>query len=166
MTSASEATPAKAPPITALTVIIAVSAPIAMGLETLLRTAFFPIEFVEVRDFLHEPLRPFAWACVGFTILFSVIGFIALRMGGPKAIANAPSLGKEPGKALVDRFMLTSSIPQVPAIAGTLMFMFGSPLLPVLVCMAISSAGVVAQGFVAKGLASGVLPSGPAPADA
>ena len=131
------------PSLRAVVVLIAVSAPLALGLETLLRKlVFLPLvgaELREIREFywpeLTDELREAmltraAWVLVGVTVLAGIVGVVALRRAGRR---------QRTASAIRDRVFLLSSIPQVPAVLATLCFAFGSQLLPVLVSMAIST---------------------------
>ncbi|HLT41041.1 MAG TPA: hypothetical protein VK034_32410 [Enhygromyxa sp.] len=141
------------PSLRVVVLLIAVSAPLALGLETLIREQLLiPMigaELEEVREFywpeLTDELRRatltrIAWLLVGVTVAAGALGVALLRRAG-----------RELGPAKIrDRLLLLTSIPQVPAILATLCFAFGSTLLPVLIGIAISTAFVLAQGLVGE----------------
>lgn len=142
------------PSLRTVVLLIAVSAPLALGLETLLRKlVLVPLmgaQLQELREFywpaLTDELREAAltnaaWVLVGVTVLAGVLGVVLLRRTGRRQ--------REAAKVRDSVFLLTS-IPQVPAILATLCFAFGARLLPVLVCMVISTAFVLAQGVVGE----------------
>ena len=148
------------PSLRAVVVLIAVSAPLALGLETLLRKlVFLPLvgpELREIREFywpeLTDELREAmltraAWVLVGVTVLAGIVGVVALRRAARR---------QRTASAIRDRVFLLTSIPQVPAILATLCFAFGSQLSPVLVSMAISTAFVLAQGIVGERMLAGI----------
>jgi ABC-type sugar transport system permease subunit len=136
--------------------LIAVSVPIALAIETGFRQlVLLPMigpELHELREFywpaLTDELRRAAltrtaWVLVGVTVLAGALGVALLR----RAARRERDLAE-----LRDRLLLLTSIPQVPAILATLCFAFGSSLLPVLISMAISTAFVLAQGLVGERL--------------
>ncbi|MFV8751365.1 hypothetical protein ACNOYE_12540 [Nannocystaceae bacterium ST9] len=129
--------------------IIALSAPLALGVETLLRTQVLARilgpELDELREFFSPQTTKVAWLMVGVTGLAGVIGMIVTRLA-LRPLAREPDPAVRAGK-LRDRLLLLTSIPQVPAIVATLCFMAGSRLLPVMVAMAVSTAFVLIQGF-------------------
>ena len=47
----------------------------------------------------------------------------------------------------LDAAILASSVPQVPAVVGTMLFMMGAPLLPVVTAMAVAVLGVLSLGL-------------------
>jgi hypothetical protein len=143
----------------AVVVLIAVSAPLALGFETLLRKlVFVPLigaELREVREFywpeLTDELRQAvltntAWVLVLVSVLAGVLGVVLLR----RAARRQRDLAE-----VRDQLLLLTSIPQVPAILATLCFAFGSSLLPVLVSMAVSTVFVFVQGLVGERLLAG-----------
>lgn len=153
LSTAAMSTPSQ-PSLRVIVLLIALSAPLALGLETLIRKfVLMPMvgpELAEIREFywpaLTDELRraamtQAAWVLVGVTLVAGVVGVVLLRRAGRRELG----VGK-----LRDRLFLLTSIPQVPAILATLCFAFGSALLPVLIGMAISTAFVLAQGFVGE----------------
>ena len=50
-------------------------------------------------------------------------------------------------RAELDAAILASSVPQVPAVVGTMLFMMGAPLLPVVTAMAVAVLGVLSLGL-------------------
>jgi hypothetical protein len=147
-------------PLRAVVLLIAVSAPLALGLETLLRKfVFVPLVGAELREvvafywpWLTDELRravltQASWVLVGVTVLAGLLGVVLLSRAA-RRLRDAEDLR--------DQMLLLTSIPQVPAILATLCFAFGSRLLPVLVSMAISTTFVFVQGYVGERMLAGI----------
>jgi hypothetical protein len=139
-----------------IVLLIAASVPLALGIEAAIRNyLFLPLmgaELQELREFywpaLTDELRratltQIAWALVGATSLAGTLGVALLR----RTAERERDLAK-----IRDRLLLLTSIPQVPAILATLCFAFGSSLLPVSICIALSTAFVLAQGLIGERL--------------
>lgn len=132
-----------------LVFMTAMAAPFAFLLETGMRYAFFPSEFQELREFLAPTLAWVAWPLAVLSIGGAWMGMRLLIRQGAKAIAKIPvehRTAERVSRAQVGAFLLTSSFAQLPAIAATLSFMFGAPLVPVLVAIIASTLGVSVQG--------------------
>ena len=143
------------PSLRVVVLAIAVSAPLALGLETLIRKhVLMPVigpAFEEVRQFFSPQLTRFAWILVGVCVFAGLVGVAAIRRAVRRSAELEPT--RDPAAAtrkLRDQLLLLSSIPQVPAILATLCFMMGSKLTPVLVSMAVSTAFVLVQGFIGE----------------
>ncbi|MCA9697140.1 MAG: hypothetical protein KC431_06425 [Myxococcales bacterium] len=134
--------------------VIAISAPLALGIETLLRTqVLVPIigpDLDEVRAFFSPQTTMAAWAMVGVCVLAGLLGLALLRRAIRRDQANAEGTQEDRTRKLKDRLLLLTSVPQVPAILATLCFMAGSELTPVLISMAVSTAFVIAMGFLGE----------------
>jgi hypothetical protein len=148
----------------AVVVLVAVSAPLALGFETLIRVyLFMPMlgaDLAEVRAFFWPELTPavriaaatrIAWGLVGASLLAGLLGLGLLRRAAQRAtLATSPA---ETARAKVrDRMLLLSSVPQIPAILATLCFSFGAELSPVLGSMLVSSAFVLGMGQLGESL--------------
>jgi hypothetical protein len=139
----------------ALVVLTVVATPLALGMETLVRTQVFPLlmggDFDEVRAILGPLLTPVAWGLCGVAILANLLGFALYERIVARAIAKLPperqTLSAERERAALGAFLLAASVPQVPCILSTLTFTFGAPLMPVVVGVALGSLGVVAQAL-------------------
>lgn len=155
-------------PLRAVVVLVAVSAPIALGFETALRKLVFApmvgAELEEIRQFYwpelsaevrEAALTRAAWVLVGVCLLAGLLGLALLRHAARRGVARSRGEA-DPGEVarveVRDRMLLLTSIPQVPAILATLCFSFGSQLLPVICCMVVSTAFVLAQGWVGERL--------------
>lgn len=131
---------------------IAISAPIALGIETLVRTQVIARilgpSLNEVRGFFSPELTRLAWAMVVATVAAGIFGILVTLMAG-RRIASEPDPAIRARK-LRDRLLLLTSIPQIPAIAATFCFTAGARLFPVMVAMAVSTVFVLIQGFVGQ----------------
>lgn len=134
-------------------VFIAISAPIALGIETLMRTQvvarILGPSLDEVRGFFSPELTRLAWAMVAATVGAGVLGVLLMQLVA-RRIATEPDPAIRASK-LRDRLLLLTSIPQIPAIFATLCFTAGAGILPVLVAMGVSTAFVLIQGFAGAG---------------
>lgn len=131
-----------------------VAAPVALGLETVLRRILFPAEFEGFRAFLEPVLTPIAW-CLGLVAgAASVIGLALQRRLTEKRLARIPEASLHLRHGQVSAvFLLTASVPQIPAIFSTFAFMFGASIWPVLAGMAICTIGVALQAARLRALA-------------
>jgi hypothetical protein len=127
-------------------VLVAASAPGALALETFLRRLILPPEFDDVREFFGPAATDAAWFFAASCVLAALVGVAAQRRWCRDRMRRAREDGDDPTRAAMDRTFLAMSIPQVPAILATVAFMSGAELRPVLVAMAISTLGVLAQG--------------------
>lgn len=145
-------------------VLVAVSAPLALGFETLIRLyLFMPMlgaELAEVRAFFLPEFTPevriglatrIAWGLVGASLGFGVLGLALLRRAARRA-THSQSPTHTVRAEVRDRMLMFSSVPQIPAILATLCFTFGAELTPVLGSMIVSSAFVLAMGQVGESL--------------
>ena len=131
-------------------VLVALSTVLALAVETGVRRMMMPPDFEQVRAWLSPTLEPWAWAiavvtafaCAGGWWLFGVL----LRRGLARARPGlAPDRAR--ARAELDAAILASSVPQVPAVVGTMLFMMGAPLLPVVTAMAVAVLGVLSLGL-------------------
>ncbi len=128
-----------------LLVVIALSTPLALALETVLRRWIMPPEFEQIRRWLSPSLAPWAWGTVPAAVVATALGWGLLRV-----LARRELRQRRPGqteaqaraRAEFEALMLASSAPQVPAIAATVLYMLGAPLRPVVVSMAVATLGV------------------------
>jgi hypothetical protein len=152
------------PGLRAIVLLIAVSVPIWLGLETLLRIyvlrpLYGPL-LTELRGIYWPELTPelmadrstrLAWLLLGVTVLAGIIGVLLLR-----PVATRGGQSATPERKLRDTLLLLTSIPQVPGLLVTLCPLAGSDWTPVLICVAVSTAFVVVQGFVGERLLAGM----------
>jgi hypothetical protein len=152
--------------------VLAVSAPIALAFETLIRTQVLaPLigpQLDQVRELLSPTLTRTSWVLAFITIFAGVLGVALVPVAARRFDAAAANDEPEPihearEKHILGRLYLLTSIPQAPAILATFCFTFGSRLVPVLVAMAISTAAVVAQGVLAGRLLREATRAGDAP---
>lgn len=130
---------------------IALSTPLALAVETGLRKIMFPPEFEEVRDFLRPTLTGPVWFLLPIVALCTLAAARWMGRRIEKRMAARPAEEQTEAfrtKEAFDAMMLFTSLPQVPAIFGTFMFMFGAALTPVVVVMAAATLGVLVVGLV------------------
>jgi hypothetical protein len=131
---------------------IATSAPLALGIETLMRTQVIARilgpSLDEVRGFFSPQLTRLAWMMVAATVVAGGLGIMVTQLA-VRRIASEPDPAIRARK-LRDRVLLLTSIPQIPAIFATLCFTAGARLLPVMIAMAVSTAFVLLQGFTGR----------------
>ncbi|HEY8431317.1 MAG TPA: hypothetical protein VIL20_23215 [Sandaracinaceae bacterium] len=146
---------AKKRPSRAVLFLTILAAPVALGFETLLRLLLFPRDFEYVRELFEPVLTPVAWALGAVAAVASLLGVVVQRSLAQKRIEKSPDRDDEDARYrnVFGVFLLTSSIPQIPAIFSTFAFMFGASLLPVLVGIAVCSVGVVTQALRVPALA-------------
>jgi membrane protein YqaA with SNARE-associated domain len=136
-------------PSRSLLFLTVLAAPAALAFETVLRKLLFPPEFEEVRSLLEPLLTPVGWAIAVVAAIASLVGLRVQRAMAQKRIAKLRD--REDADAryreVFGVFLLTTAVPQIPAILSTFTFMFGATLWPVLASVAVSSVGVVAQAF-------------------
>jgi hypothetical protein len=133
-------------------VFIAISAPLALGIETLMRTQVIARilgpSLDEVRGFFSPGLTELAWAMVAATFAAGLLGVVLTRIVVRRIVDEPDPIIR--ARKLRDRLLLLTSIPQIPAIFATLCFTAGARILPVLVAMAVSTAFVLIQGFAGE----------------
>jgi len=131
-------------------VLIALSTPLALGLETVVRRLLMPPDFEQVRAWLAPVLTPWAWATVPLTALAIGLGWWLFGVLVRRELRGAPpdtEPNKARAKAELESIILASSAPQVPAVIATLLFMMGAPLLPVAIAMGVATLGVLSLGW-------------------
>lgn len=135
-----------------IVVFIALSAPLALGIETLMRTQVIARilgpSLDEVRGFFSPGLTQLAWAMVAATVVAGLLGVVITRIAVRRIAAEPDPTIR--ARKLRDRLLLLTSIPQIPAIVATLCFTAGARILPVLIAMAVSTVFVLIQGFTGE----------------
>jgi len=134
-----------------LLAVVALSTPLALVVETGLRSLIMPPEFEDVRRWLRSDVTPWAWAMAPAAVVATGLGFVLQR----RLLGRALRIPKRPGmteaaareRAELDALMLSTSAPQVPALVATLAFMVGAELLPVLVTVGVATVGVLSLGL-------------------
>jgi hypothetical protein len=130
--------------------IVAVSTPMALGVETALRMLLFPPHFEEVRAWLRPTLTPWVWSMPLLAVAATVVGLRLQRWYAARQFAALPPRRQtEEGWAAAnfDALMLSTSAPQVPALLATACFMLGSAPAPVFTAVAAGTIGVLVQGL-------------------
>jgi hypothetical protein len=133
--------------------IVAISTPLAVALESLLRQWMFPPEFEDVRAWLEPSITPWMWLTPLACALGIPIGLRLHRWLVRRTIARMPVERRTPvaeANAVTDALLLSTSVPQVPAIVATMGLLLGSALTPVLVATATATVGVLVIGIVAS----------------
>jgi hypothetical protein len=147
-----------------IVVLIAVSVPLFLAIETALRVwvvgpLYGPV-LAELRAFYWPAWTPTrmiatatdaAWILVGVAAVAGIVGVITLR----RVVARGAAKGLTT-KKIRDTLLLLTSIPQVPGLLATLCLIPGARWLPVLVCVAVSTSFVVAQGFIGERALEGI----------
>lgn len=131
--------------------IVAVSTPLALLIETGLRQVMFPPEFPEVRMWLRPTITPWMWLAAPLAVAVTPLGYRLQSWLVRRALARLPAERRTEQERLeheVDAMLLSTSVPQFPALLATFGFMFGSELLPVAVAMAAATAGVLVVGVL------------------
>lgn len=130
-----------------LTVIIAVSAPISLALESTVRSYLMAPQAEELRQFFSPTLTLIAWGLAAATLPFGILGAVLRRIWVAKLLIQhaAGELRKPLARLVLDRFLLSASIPQIPAIAATIVVMLGARMPPAIVAMVVSSAAILVQ---------------------
>lgn len=127
---------------------IALSTPLALALESGLRQLVFPPEFEELRALVGPAASPWAWlgpVAVGLTVPVAV--WMQPRLARHHlARRRARGLRASEDGARFEALMIATSLPQIPAVAATLAFMFGSAWPPVVATVAASTVGVLVVG--------------------
>jgi len=131
------------------------AAPIAFGLEMVLRALLSPASFERARAELRPTLTPVAWVLFALCVPAVVLGWSTNRWLVRRELGRL----REPtptqrARVELEALLLATSIPQLPALLAIVASMFGAEILPVLLTLAVSTAGVVAQGLSTKPRAS------------
>lgn len=135
----------------AVLAIVGVSTPLALVIETGLRQIMFPPEFDEVRMWLRPSITPWLWLAAPLAALATPLGYRVQGWLVRRALAKLPPerrTERERRELELDALLLSTSVPQFPALFATFGFMLGSALLPVVVAMAVATAGVVVVGVL------------------
>ena len=133
-------------------VLVAVSIPLALAIETLARRLFFPPEFEELRTWLRPVLTPWVWACAPLALLAGIFALTLQPRIHARALARVrPGVPDPLARADTEALMVCSSIAQLPALAAMFGFMFGAALAPTLAAIAAGTAGVLLQALRRSG---------------
>ena len=150
------------PGLRVVVVLIAVSVPLFIGVEALLREyvlgpIYGPL-LSDIRDLRWPELTNevlaaratrFAWVMIGVTAVAGLTGITLLRRTVRRASEAAEPV--TPAK-LRDTLLLMTSIPQVPGLLAALALTFDPERLPVILCVALSTSFVIGQGFLGERL--------------
>ncbi len=134
-----------------LLAVIGLSTPFALAVETGVRWLIMPAEFDEVRAWLSPEVTPWVWAMAPLAAVATGLGFVLQRWLVARALKKPLRAGVTAAqareRAQFDALMLSTSAPQIPALIGTVGFMLGSQLTPVLVTIAVATVGVLSLGL-------------------
>jgi len=125
------------------------AAPGALVVETALRKLIFPPEFDEVRAFLEPMLTPVGWGMAAVAAIGAALGLVVQRRVALKRLARLPDTATvdDRYREIFAVFLLTTAVPQIPALLSTFVFMFGASVWTVIAAIAFCSVGVVAQAL-------------------
>jgi hypothetical protein len=132
--------------------IVAVSTPLAVVVETVLRRYIMPPEFDEVRAWLRPTITPWMWAAPLFAAIGVPLGLRLHHWLVKRGLARIPAHRRNAAteaNAVTDAMLLSTSVPQVPAVVATLGLLMGSALPPVLVATGVATVGVLVIGVIA-----------------
>lgn len=130
-------------------IVVAVSTPLALALETTLRKLLFPPEFEELRQWWGPTLTPWMWVVVGLTLGCSLLGVRMQRWLVRRALSKRPQQecsAADVRKVETEALFFSTSAPQVPALLATVGFMLGASIVPVAISVAAATLGVVVIG--------------------
>ncbi|MEM9188817.1 MAG: hypothetical protein AAGF12_06560 [Myxococcota bacterium] len=133
-----------------LVVLTLVAAPGALAVESLLRWLLFPEDFEILRTYLEPFVTPIAWLMAALTAILGLVGLRLQRTMSAKKIARLPEERRTEAQLRRTRtgvFLLTASVPQIPAVIATVLFMIGSSLWPVIVALVVVTVAVGAQAY-------------------
>lgn len=136
-----------------LVAIVAVSTPLAVVFETLLRRWLMPPEFEEVRVWWEPSVTPWMWLTPPLALLGIPLGLALQNWLARRNLARLPEHRRTPASeslAVLDAMLLSTSVAQVPAVLATMGLLIGSKPAPVLVATAVATAGVLVIGVHAS----------------
>jgi hypothetical protein len=134
-----------------LLAIIGLSTPAALVVETAARRLFMPAEVEQIRAWLGPIITPWVWWTLPATVLATLAGAWLYRWLYRRELARLRlrrPLAEAHQKAEFEALMLSTSAPQLPALAATMSFTLGADLGPVLAAIAVGTVGVLAMGLV------------------
>lgn len=129
------------------------STPLAVAIESVVRRSMMPPEFEEVRAWLEPSVTPWMWITPFVAALGIPVGLRLQRWFVRRNLARLPDHRRTPSTeatAVIDAMLLSTSVPQVPAVVATLGLLMGSALLPVLVATGVATVGVVVIGVISS----------------
>ncbi len=130
-----------------LTLIVAASAPVSLALESVVRGLVMAPEAEELRQFFQPTTTMVAWGLAAATVPVGILGAVLRQIWIARVLVlhAAGELRKPVARVVLDRFMLSASVPQIPAVAATIAVMLGARTPPAIVAMVISSGAILAQ---------------------
>lgn len=131
--------------------VIAVSGPLSLGVETALRLALFTPDMRYLRSLTGPTLTPIAWGLAAVTALGGAVAVPVQRWWYRRRLAGLAPEARTPevrARMAFEALYVSTSVPQLPALAVTLLFTAGASLVPVATALAVSALAVLAQGLV------------------
>jgi hypothetical protein len=122
-----------------------VAVPAALAAETLLRWLLFPPELEALRAELRDVLTWVGWALVGVTAVTSWLAPRIQRRLTKRALRRIPEGMRTRERVELSRtgaFLLSSTLPQVPAISATLATMLGASYGPAITAAVIVTVAI------------------------
>lgn len=136
-----------------LVAVLALSTPVSLGFETLIRRLTFNADMREMRVLLNAYLTPVAWVLLGVTTVAACVGVPAQRVLHRRAFAKLGARAEDPvARASADTVAIyvASSIVQFPTLAATVTYTLGADLAPVFAALWVAAAGVAAIGVFGR----------------
>ncbi len=134
-----------------LIAVLAVSSPVSLGAETLIRKVMFTADMREMRVLLNPYLTPVAWALLAVTAVASLAGVPAHRAVHRRLVGKLGERRRDPVACASTDAMalyLASSIVQFPTLIATMTFTLGADLVPVFAALWVAAFAVVAIGVL------------------
>lgn len=132
-----------------LVMLVVTAVPVAWGVETGLRMAFFPSDFEELRGMLRPGLTVVARGLVVATLGLLWVSHGLMRWLVRRRLRGLP--GRRPdlrvGVRLV-AFLGASSLVQIPGVLATFAGLFGAEFKPVAGVVALSTTGLAVLGWM------------------
>jgi hypothetical protein len=124
--------------------LVVTAVPVAWGVETALRNAFFPADFEQLRELLRPAMTAVARGLVVVTVALLLPTYLLMRRLAHARLRVLPALRPDlRAGARVLAFLGASSLLQVPGVLVTFAFMFGAALKPVAACVVLGTGGLV-----------------------
>jgi len=108
-----------------------------------------------VREVLSPPLTILASVLDGVAVVAALAGLSLQRRVAQRRFARLPDPNDVDARyrETFGVFLLTASLPQIPALLSTFAYMFGASIWPVLVGVGVCSVGVVTQALRVRSIA-------------
>ena len=128
-----------------LVAVLAISSPVSLGAETLIRKIVFTADMREMRALLEPFLTPVAWALLGITVLAVLLGVPAHHAIHKRLFARLGERAGDPAaRASAD------TVVQLPSLVAAMTFTLGAAVTPVLAALCAAGVGVVLIGVFGR----------------